>query len=436
VSGVTDMSYMFQYSSFNQPIGAWNVSKVTNMMNMFFNDKLSVYNYDTLLIDWSGLNLHHGVDFNAGTSQYDSFAAPARAALISTFGWLITDGGLVTAVPTVPLGLTATAGNAYMNLTWFAPTDDGGLPVTHYKIFSGTSLGHEVLVATTWTGTIYKASGLVNGLTYYFSVAAANSNGTSANATTSGIPATVPGLPTGFAATAGNDHVMLSWTAPSANGGSVITNYRIYDGTSSGDEVLVATAGNVTVYDAAGLANGMTYNFTVAAVNAMGAGANVTATCIPATAPNAPLALHANGSGNGWAVLTWTAPASDGGAAIAGYLVFQGTSAGGETLIANITSPATTSCNCTGLENGVVHYFSVLAYNGQGSGNNASTLVILASVTPNATGTWMLPVAIGGYAIAAAVVAVGAGFTMRRKRLDRGKNAAARGSGLETEPEQ
>ena len=35
VSKVTNMSAMFRSSSFNQPIGNWNVSKVTNMAQMF-----------------------------------------------------------------------------------------------------------------------------------------------------------------------------------------------------------------------------------------------------------------------------------------------------------------------------------------------------------------------------------------------------------------
>lgn len=98
VSNVTYMTVMFyNATAFNQPIGSWNVSNVTNMNDMFTGAQLSSANYDALLIGWSTISpnetpLKSNVNFSGGNSIYCS-GAIARASIISTYGWTITDGG-------------------------------------------------------------------------------------------------------------------------------------------------------------------------------------------------------------------------------------------------------------------------------------------------------------------------------------------------------
>src|SRR5439155_3285683 len=86
-------------------------------------------------------------------------------------------------------------------------------------------------------------------------------------------PAIVPSAPQNLQATGGNANVTLSWQAPSSNGGSPITNYKIYRSTSSGTETLLTTTGNVTTYTNTGLVNGVTYYYKVSAVNSIGSSA-------------------------------------------------------------------------------------------------------------------------------------------------------------------
>lgn len=122
VSSVTTMAYIFHWAvSFNQPLGDWDVSSVTNMTCMFFGAysfnhplgtwnvssvkgvrlmlvgvTLSTTNYDNLLLAWSQLSLQTGLAFHGGYSRFSLGAAEeARAYIINTFGWTITDGGLV-----------------------------------------------------------------------------------------------------------------------------------------------------------------------------------------------------------------------------------------------------------------------------------------------------------------------------------------------------
>jgi hypothetical protein len=59
----------------------------------------------------------------------------------------------------------------------------------------------------------------------------------------------------------------------------------------------------------------------------------------------------------------------------------MGTALGGESLLANITSPGTLHYNSTGLTNGVTYYFMVLAFNSEGNG----TLSTEISATPENT---------------------------------------------------
>ena len=79
-----------------------------------------------------------------------------------------------------------------------------------------------------------------------------------------------PGAPTGLTATAGDGAASLVWTAPVFDGGSAITGYRIYRGTSSGGETFLQGVGSVTTFADSGLTNGQTYYYKVSAENAVG----------------------------------------------------------------------------------------------------------------------------------------------------------------------
>ena len=60
--------------------------------NMFRGVTLSTANYDALLQGWNAQTLHTGVYFNGGNSKYCA-GKSARANMVSTYGWAITDGG-------------------------------------------------------------------------------------------------------------------------------------------------------------------------------------------------------------------------------------------------------------------------------------------------------------------------------------------------------
>jgi hypothetical protein len=82
----------------------------------------------------------------------------------------------------------------------------------------------------------------------------------------------VPAAPV-LTATAGIAVVNLSWTVP-FDGGSAITGYSIYRGTTSGGEALLTTVPPGTAYADLAVTSGVTYYYRVLATNADGDGAS------------------------------------------------------------------------------------------------------------------------------------------------------------------
>src|SRR5207245_323127 len=116
--------------------------------------------------------------------------------------------------------------------------------------------------------TSYTNTGLASGITYFYKVSAVSTIGTSpqSNEVSAGT-LTMASAPQNLQATAGTGNVTLVWQAPSNNGGSAITAYKVYRSSTSGTEGYLVTVGNITSYTNTGLANGVTYYYKVSAVN-------------------------------------------------------------------------------------------------------------------------------------------------------------------------
>lgn len=171
--------------------------------------------------------------------------------------------------PAAPAGLTATAGNAQVSLSWSASNG-----ANSYNVYRGTTNGGPYSpVATGVTATNYMNTSLTNGVTYYYVVTAVNAVGESGNSNqASATPTgpTVPPAPTGLTATAGKKKVTLSWTAAAG-----ATSYNIKRATTNGGPYTVVASGiTSTAYTNTGLTSGVTYYYVVSAVNAAGEGAN------------------------------------------------------------------------------------------------------------------------------------------------------------------
>src|SRR5689334_5945480 len=195
--------------------------------------------------------------------------------------------------PGAPGGLTASAGDAQVSLSWQAPSSDGGAAITSYNVYQG---GRK---AATVTGAGATVKNLSDGTTYSFTVTAVNTAGEGpASRAASATPAaaiTRPGAPNGLAASPGEGKVALAWSPPKSTGGAAITSYNVYQG---GKRVAGVTGTSATVKN---LANGTTYSFTVTAVNKAGEGpasgaASATPTAGASASPSASASDSASAS--------------------------------------------------------------------------------------------------------------------------------------------
>jgi fibronectin type 3 domain-containing protein len=273
--------------------------------------------------------------------------------------------------PGAPTAVTAQGSlDSQSIVTWTPPASNGGLAITGYTVTANSGQTCATPDGVTTTCTVL---GLTNGTIYTFTVTATNALGTGPASAASNpvIPAATPGAPTGVTASSFADSLsVVAWTAPASTGGSPITSYTV---TANSGQTCVTANGSTTSCTLLGLTNGTTYTFTVVATNSIGDGppsAPVTAT--PSTVPTAPTGVTATSYANSKSVVSWTAPASNGGAAITGYTV---TSAPG----AFTCTTASTTCTVNGLTNGTAYTFTVTATNGSG---NSPASVPSAPATP------------------------------------------------------
>ena len=299
-----------------------------------------------------------------------------------------------------PTGLTGVPGDGQVSLSWTAPTFDGGSPIVSYSVLDEPDTSPKQGQARYYDcpfspATSCVVTGLTNGTPYRFTVSARNGaqflSGDSNVIIVTPNAAGAPGAPTGLTASTVPGHVpsqvSLSWTPPAAPGGSPITGYNIYEGTSPSDETLtplnpspvVGTSYAISSFDT----YGGSYYFFVQAVNRTGGSqpSNEVTVTSPSTPPDTPSQLKAT-AGDGRVSLSWTGVTFGGGAFLNGYYIYEGTSAGGESSTPlNAVPVLPRSYTVTGLQNHTTYYFVVRSSN---TGNAVSAPSNEVSAVPAA----------------------------------------------------
>jgi PKD repeat protein len=134
--------------------------------------------------------------FTATLTVTDS-SSPAKTASSSVS---ITASPIAGTPPGAPTGATATAGNGQVALSWTPPASNGGVDITSYKVYRGTSSGSETLLTSggcSGLGVVVSCTdtGLTNGQAYYYKVTAVNALGESPQSNEAVATPVAPGCP-------------------------------------------------------------------------------------------------------------------------------------------------------------------------------------------------------------------------------------------------
>jgi hypothetical protein len=274
--------------------------------------------------------------------------------------------------PSIVTNVTAISSSGNVKLIWQIPNDDGGAPITGYRVYRGTSSGAETRLIELGNVLNYTDAPLTNGMTYFYKVSALNSAGEGPlSEELSSTPASVPTEPRGLRALSGDSVVELNWIAPEYAGPGTLTYHLFSNGSEIWSGTELAHSDNTVI-------NGLTYSYSVAGNNSLGWGPNsstVLATPMPLDSPpTAPLGLYTV-PGNLIVELNWTEPTYLGPGTII-YHVFRDGA-----LVWNGTGTSYVDEN---LVKGVGYSYQVAAQNDVGWGANSTAAATVSFGAPDA----------------------------------------------------
>ena len=289
-------------------------------------------------------------------------------------GWSSPASATPASVAGPPRSVAAVRGDGSVTVTWKEPTDNGGSPVTGYRVQwrAESELYHDSdrLVEVDPAIGSHEITGLANGTEHFVRVYATNDVGDGEALQRPFTPATTPGAPGDFTLETRDRSLGASWTKPD-DGGSAVTAYRVQwrpgDSNFEDSDPQARVGGDKRSRPITGLDNGTEYFVRVRARNAVDDGPWVTMSALAAAAPSVPVSV-ATQPDDGSLTVTWEEPESLGGAAVTGYQVQWRT--GGQTF--NETdlqvTVSGTSHEITGLDNGTEYWVRVWATNVSGGG--------------------------------------------------------------------
>ena len=237
--------------------------------------------------------------------------------------------------PREPQGLIGDVNGTNVTLTWQEPLDDGGWPVTHYRIYRSSDNVYFTYVGST-RGTNFTETGLPPGRSYYYYVTAVNYVGEGRKSNILAIYLyTYPSEPVDLKVVPLEGKIMISWLPPHFDGGTPVMSYRVYRsaGTSPFELYEEVPVGTRILYDR-NVSYGVRYFYYVTAVNAYGEGGRSDiGSAIPGKIPSPVTDLRAVPERDR-VTLLWSEPVDISGYEILDYYLYRSVNGGGMELVA------------------------------------------------------------------------------------------------------
>ena len=264
----------------------------------------------------------------------------------------------VRARPGAPAIVGVEAHPGRLRIAWSRPGSDGFSRITGYTATAQPGGA----TCTSLDRLACDIDGLENGVEYTVTVTATNELGTGppSAAITRSTPVLVPSAPRSPLVRESFTRIEVNWSAPESDGGRPITGYTAT--ASPGGATCTTTGEKGCTIE--GLASGTRYAVTVTATNEAGTGPSsepASAVTTAMTVPGAPGRPSVE-SLQGGAHAAWSAPVSDGGTPVTGYVATA--TPGG----AQCETTGATECVIRGLAAGTAHRVSVVAINTLGAG--------------------------------------------------------------------
>jgi fibronectin type 3 domain-containing protein len=159
-------------------------------------------------------------------------------------------------------------------LAWAAPGSSGTGPVTGYRIYRSATGSVWGSLAAIGNVLSFTDTTVANGATFHYSVAAISAFGEGPRSVAAvaqrALPPTAPTNPAAAPAN-GRSGLTLSWDAPTSNGGTPVTWYRLYRGTVAGSgSFLVSVGPTTTTFTDANVTKKVKYFYRITATNSVG----------------------------------------------------------------------------------------------------------------------------------------------------------------------